>query len=92
MILKARVKLTGRRLHEQPVPLAKSDCLPRIGDYIEVPLADRVVRACVTLTTPPMCRGSDSIEYVVYASEATDHSLLGSAQPINHTGSRDAKM
>ncbi len=92
MILKARVKLTGHKLHEHPVSLTQCDRLPHIGDVIEVPLADRVVRACVTLTTPPMCRSNDSIEYVVYASEAADHSLLGSAEPTGHTGSRDAEM
>lgn len=72
MILRARVKLTGHNVHEQAVPLAPGGRLPHIGDVIAIPLGDRVVRACVTLTTPPMCRGNDSIMYVVYASEVTE--------------------
>jgi hypothetical protein len=79
-ILKVRVKLTGCKLHEQPVSLAPSDRLPHIGEYIEIPLGDRLVRACVTSTTPPMCRSNDSITYVVYASEATEAAVLSPSQ------------
>ena len=52
--VRLRVRLAGRRGYEQPVSW---DQLPRIGDVIEVRLADRKVRAEVTATSPPICRG-----------------------------------
>jgi hypothetical protein len=81
MILKVRIKLTGHNLHEPPVPLTRGDQLPHVGDLIEIPFGGRVIRACVTLTSPPVCRSNGSIIYVVYASEAAE------AANLSHPGS-----
>ncbi len=66
--VKVRVRLAGRRGYEPPVSLPLGDQLPHIGDVIDVPLADRKVRAEVTATSPPICRGPLVI-YFVFASE-----------------------
>jgi hypothetical protein len=69
VILKVRLKLSGRQRHEWPVSLATRNNLPNVGDFIEVPCGGRTIRAYVTSTSPPVSRGNDSLVYVVYANE-----------------------
>ena len=63
-----RLRLAGHRGYEPPISLPPGD-LPHIGELIEVPLPDRIVRAQVTSTTPPICRGGDVVTYLVFATE-----------------------
>jgi len=66
--VKIRLRLAGRRGYEPPVSLSLGDQLPHIGDVIDVPLADRRVRAQVTATSAPICRGP-IVMYIVFANE-----------------------
>jgi hypothetical protein len=85
VILKVRVKRSGRHLHEQPVSLASRNHLPNVGDFIEIPIDGEIIRAYVTLTSPPICRSNDSVMYVVYADEATDVTgLVSPSTPGSH--------
>jgi hypothetical protein len=65
-----RVRLAGCRRYEHAASFELRDQVPHIGDVIEVPLADRVVRAQVISTSPPICRGDDIVTYLLYANEA----------------------
>ena len=66
---KVRLRLSGRRIHEQPIPIAVGHHPPKIGDLIEVPHDGHSVRARVTSTSSPICRDGDLVTYLVYAHE-----------------------
>jgi hypothetical protein len=66
--VKIRLRLAGSRVYEQPVSMSLDGQFPRVGDLIEVPLANRRVRAQVTATSAPICR-DQLITYFVFASE-----------------------
>jgi len=66
--VRIRLRLAGRRVYEQPITISPGGQFPRVGDLIEVPLADRRVRAQVTATSAPICR-DHLITYVIFASE-----------------------
>ena len=67
--VKVRLRLAGRKIYEQPVPLAPGNQPPKIGDLIEVARDGHAIRAKVTSTCSPICRDSDLVTYLVYASE-----------------------
>ena len=67
--IQIRVRLAGCGRYEHASSFELRDQVPHIGDFIEVPLADRMVRAQVVSTSPPICRGEDIVTYLVYAAE-----------------------
>jgi hypothetical protein len=66
--IKVRLRLAGRRIYEQAVPLFENQ-LPKTGDLIEVPHDGHAVRAQVTSTSAPICREGGLVTYLVYACE-----------------------
>ena len=67
-VLHIRLQLAGRVGYAAPVTTQLNCALPHIGDVVEVHVDDRVVRARVTGTTPPICRAGP-VAYVAFASE-----------------------
>ena len=74
--VKVRLQLAGRRIYEQPIPLTLQGRLPKVGDLIEVAIAGRMVRAQVTSTSSPICRGDDLVTYLLFAREAESNATL----------------
>jgi len=68
-VLQVRLRLAGRRTYARPVSLSPGIQFPKIGDVIEVPHLDRMVRAYVTATNSPICREGGVVTYLLYAIE-----------------------
>jgi hypothetical protein len=62
--IQIRVRLAGCGRYEHASSFELRDQVPHIGDVIEVPLADRMVRAQVVSASPPICRGEDIVTYL----------------------------
>jgi hypothetical protein len=65
---KVRLRLNDRARHELPVLLNLTGEVPQVGEVINVQVPDRTVRARVTNTSAPLCRG-EAITYCVFATE-----------------------
>ena len=67
--LQVRLRLTGRRSYERPVPFSLGSHFPKVGDLIEVQYGSRMLRAHVTSTSAPLCREGGVVTYLLHAIE-----------------------
>ena len=62
------VKLIGQSVHELPVLMDLGGRVPEIGDFLEIPMLNRVIRARVAYLLPATYRGL-AVIHDVYTNE-----------------------